>query len=87
MKYAVEMASVGLIYIPNFMMNGSDIQVILKLLPQQFERLQCWYCRWYEFMKYAVEMASDGIVLHIHTKFHDDRFRHSSNIKLITSTV
>jgi hypothetical protein len=47
MKYAVEIASVGMIYVPNFMMNGSDIQAILKLLPQKYERLQCWYYRWY----------------------------------------
>jgi hypothetical protein len=28
-------------------------------------------------MKYVVEMASGDV---IYTKFHDDRFRHSSNI-------
>jgi hypothetical protein len=36
-------------------------------------------------MKYKVEMTSDGLIF-VHTKFHDDRFRHSSNIN-ITSTV
>jgi hypothetical protein len=35
-------------------------------------------------MKYTIEMASGGM---IYTKFHDDRFRHSSNINGITSTV
>jgi hypothetical protein len=39
MKYAFEMASGGIIYIPDFMMIGSGIHVILSLLPQQFERL------------------------------------------------
>jgi hypothetical protein len=39
MKYAVEMASVGMIYIPTFKMTGSGIQVMLRLLPQQYERL------------------------------------------------
>jgi hypothetical protein len=29
---------------------GLGIQVILRLLPQEFERFQCWY--------YAVEMVS-----------------------------
>jgi hypothetical protein len=43
MKYTVEMASGGMIYIPSFMKIGSGIQLILKVLPQQFERLQCWY--------------------------------------------
>jgi hypothetical protein len=35
-------------------------------------------------MKYIVEMASDGM---INSKFHDDRFRKTSNIKGITSTT
>jgi hypothetical protein len=43
MWYTVEMASDGMIYIPSFMKIGSGIQVILMLLPQQHERLQCWY--------------------------------------------
>jgi UDP-N-acetylmuramyl pentapeptide phosphotransferase/UDP-N-acetylglucosamine-1-phosphate transferase len=33
----------GVIYIPSFMTFGSGIQVILSLLPQQSERLECWY--------------------------------------------
>jgi hypothetical protein len=43
MKYIVEMASDGMIYIPSFMKIGSGIQVILRLLPQQSKRQQCWY--------------------------------------------
>jgi hypothetical protein len=43
MNYAVEMASDDIIYIPSFMTIGSGIQVILRLLPKKFERLQCWY--------------------------------------------
>jgi hypothetical protein len=35
-------------------------------------------------MVYAIEVTSNGMA---HTKFHDDRFRNSSNIKDITSTV
>jgi hypothetical protein len=42
MKYAVDMALGGMIYKQSFMTIRSYIQVIL-LLPQQFERLQCWY--------------------------------------------
>jgi hypothetical protein len=43
MNYTVEMASDGVMYIPSFIKIGSGIKVILRLLPQQFERLQCWY--------------------------------------------
>jgi hypothetical protein len=38
MKYTVEMASGGMMYIPSLMMNDSGIGVILRALPQQFER-------------------------------------------------
>jgi hypothetical protein len=43
-QYTVKMASDGMIYIPSFMKIGLGIQVILRLLPIQSERLQCWYC-------------------------------------------
>jgi hypothetical protein len=39
MKYAVEVASCDMIYVPSFKIIGSGIQVILKLLLKQFERL------------------------------------------------
>jgi hypothetical protein len=42
MKYAVEMALGCMIYIPSLMTIGSGIRVILRVLRQQFERLQCW---------------------------------------------
>jgi hypothetical protein len=48
MKYAIEMASGGMIYErvhANFH-DSSSIGIILRLLPQQFERFQCWYYRW-----------------------------------------
>jgi hypothetical protein len=50
MKYADEVASSGTIYTPIFMTIGSGIQAVLRLLPQQFERLQCWYYWWEGFM-------------------------------------
>jgi hypothetical protein len=28
----------------------------------QFEMLQCWYYGWEVFIKYAIEMASDGLI-------------------------
>jgi hypothetical protein len=55
-KYATEMGSAGVIYIPSFMAICSGIQVVLRLLPRKFERLQCWYCCWEEFTKWADEM-------------------------------
>jgi hypothetical protein len=39
MKYAVEMTSGGMVYVPSFMAIRSNVQVILMLVPQQFERL------------------------------------------------
>jgi hypothetical protein len=39
MMCAFEMTSGGMIYIPSFMLSGSGIQLILRVLPQQFERL------------------------------------------------
>jgi hypothetical protein len=43
MKYAIGIASGGMIYIPSFMTVGSGIKELLTLLHQQFERLQCWH--------------------------------------------
>jgi hypothetical protein len=39
MKYTAEKASEGMMYIPSLMMVGSGIQVTLRLLPRQSERL------------------------------------------------
>jgi hypothetical protein len=55
-------ASYDAVSIPSFMTISSSIQVILRLLPQQLQRLQCWYYSWEGFMKYAVEMTSGGTI-------------------------
>jgi hypothetical protein len=60
-KYTVEMASEGMIYVPSFMKIALGIQVILRLIPRQSERLQCWYSKWEGFMMHAVEMTSDSM--------------------------
>jgi hypothetical protein len=39
MKYIVEITTDGMIYVLNVMKTGSGIQVILRLLPRQHERL------------------------------------------------
>jgi hypothetical protein len=59
MKYIVEVASCGMIRIQSFMKFGTGN---IKVLPQQFERLQCWYYRWKGFMKHIVEIVSCGII-------------------------
>jgi hypothetical protein len=56
------MTSGGMLYFERFMPFRSGIQVILKLLPQQSERLPCWYYRWEGFMKHAVEVAAGGTI-------------------------
>jgi hypothetical protein len=43
MKYAFQMASGGMMNIRRFMAIGLGTEAILRLSPQQFERLQCWY--------------------------------------------
>jgi hypothetical protein len=54
MMCAVEMSSGDTIYMPIFMTTYLGVQVIIRFLSEQFERLQCWDC----FIKYAAEMAS-----------------------------
>jgi hypothetical protein len=61
MKYAIEMDSAGMVYVPRVIKIDSDIEEI-RFLQQQFEWLQCWYCRWEGFQKYAVEMGS-GVMM------------------------
>jgi hypothetical protein len=38
------------------------IQAKLRLLLQQSERMPCWYNKGEGFLKYAVEMTSDGMI-------------------------
>jgi hypothetical protein len=40
MKYVVVVGTGSMMYIPRFMTTFSGIQVLLRLLPRQFERLQ-----------------------------------------------
>jgi hypothetical protein len=39
MKYTIEMASDGMIYLPSFMKTGLDMQILLMLFPQNSEKL------------------------------------------------
>jgi hypothetical protein len=52
---------------------GWGIQIKLRLLPQQFLKLQCWYYRWDGFMKYVIETSWGGLRWYdIHMTFHDE---------------
>jgi hypothetical protein len=51
------MNSLSLIGLLIFMTIGSVIQLILRLLSQQFERLPCWYYSGEGYMRYAIEMT------------------------------
>jgi hypothetical protein len=42
-RYAVQSASNGLVFVPSFMTVSSGFEVTLRLLPQQSEGLQCLY--------------------------------------------
>jgi hypothetical protein len=42
-EYTNEVTLGGMIYISSFIMVGSDVEVILRLLRHQPERPQCWY--------------------------------------------
>jgi hypothetical protein len=57
MKYTVEVTSDGKIYAPSLSL---CIQIILRLLPRQSERLQC--CYW--IYDYAAEITFDGMTYH-----------------------
>jgi hypothetical protein len=46
----------------NFLAIGSGIKLILRILPQGFERIQCWYYGQEVFMNYSVEIGSDGMM-------------------------
>jgi hypothetical protein len=46
------------IYIPSLMKIGSGIRVISRVLPQQFERLWCWYYRLEGCMIYTIEIGT-----------------------------
>jgi hypothetical protein len=44
MKNTLEMASCDMIYyISSFMPIGSGMRILLRLLPKEYERFQCWY--------------------------------------------
>jgi hypothetical protein len=64
MRYTIDITSNGMTYVPSFMKTGSGIQVILKLLPRQLERLWYWLYQRQGFLKYVIDMAS-GCMMYI----------------------
>jgi 20S proteasome alpha/beta subunit len=61
MKYAAETDSGGIIYKPSFMMIGSGIQVVLRLLPNNLKGCNVGVTEGQEVMNYALKMASGGM--------------------------
>jgi hypothetical protein len=61
MKFAVRVALGNIIYVPCLMLICSWIQIILKILPQQFDMVQCWHCWWEELKK---PRSLDGLRWH-----------------------
>jgi hypothetical protein len=52
----------GMTHVPSFMTIGLGIEVMIRLLPQHFERLQCWYYWLVGQVKYAIEIVSGGMI-------------------------
>jgi hypothetical protein len=86
-RCTVENASCVMVFIISFMTIGSAIQVILRLLPTT---TTIWETAVLILLMGGIYEIShwNGLRWHdIHTKFHNDQFRHSSDIKVITSTI
>jgi hypothetical protein len=60
MKYAVDMASDSMIYIPSFMKTGTDIQAILRFCLSKFKAVLLVLLM--GFMKQATEMGSGAMI-------------------------
>jgi hypothetical protein len=60
---SIQIARGGMTYI-HFMMIGSGIQIMLRLITRQFEKLQCWYYWWDRSRKNVIEMAL-GVIKYI----------------------
>jgi hypothetical protein len=70
MKYTVEMASDGMIYISCLMKIGLSIQVILRLLPRQSDRLVLLLLLLMGKTYYVcLEMTSDGMTYAYQEKY------------------
>jgi hypothetical protein len=76
MKYAIEMGSGDMIYtyLPSFMKIGRDIPAILRFCLGNLKGSNIGITRWEGFIKYAIEIDSDGMI-YVCTQFHDDQFR------------
>jgi hypothetical protein len=84
MKYAVEMASFGVIYILGFMKIVIGVQEIVRFSLRNFIGCNIEYYLWKGFMKYTIEKTQ---VAELRTKSHESRLRHLSNITFITTAI
>jgi hypothetical protein len=72
-KYAAEMASCGMIYIPSFMNIGTGIQAILRSDLRNLRGCNFSIIGGFYYLHLWDELRCHDI----HTKFHNDWFRHS----------
>jgi hypothetical protein len=77
------MASYGMIYTPRFMNSGTGVRAILRFFLRNLK--DCNVGITDGLTKCAIEITSKWY--DIHTKFHDDRFRHLSNIAVIAAKI
>jgi hypothetical protein len=84
MKYTVKITSDCMTSVPIFMKTGLETDIILRLLPHQFESQQCFSYWQEDVMMYTVEIASGGMICELRAKFYEDLYRRSSNIKVLT---
>jgi hypothetical protein len=62
MKYADQMASGAMMYMPSLITIISDIKEILRFILQQIGICNVGITNGEEFMKYAFEIASNGMI-------------------------
>jgi hypothetical protein len=62
MKYAVEMASCGIIYIPSYMKIDTGVQATVKFCLRNFRDCNVGITDGRDFFNYAVEMGSSAVI-------------------------
>jgi hypothetical protein len=84
MRYTIEMASGGMIYIPSVVKIGKGVEGILRFCLRSFKSCNIGITEWKGFMKSAVEMGSGGMT-YIQSSMTIGQAL--NNITIITSTI
>jgi hypothetical protein len=74
MRYAVEMATCGMIYTPSFMKTGTGVQAILRFGHRNLRGCNAGIADGWGFMNYAAETGSGAM---IYIPGFTDWFNHS----------